>query len=100
MQAYDADRPTLESEFGSTNRLESERMKLSVKTLTNEQFSVEVADSATVLAAKSAIEAVKGEAFAASLQKLIHAGKVLKVCYAPLRAFLVYVTCIEPVLVL
>jgi hypothetical protein len=54
-------------------------MKVTVKTLTNEQFSVEVADSATVLEAKTAIQASRGESYAASLQKLIHAGKVLKV---------------------
>lgn len=34
----------------------SSTMKLSIKTLTNEQFTVDVADSGTVLDAKKAIE--------------------------------------------
>jgi UV excision repair protein RAD23 len=53
-------------------------MKITVKTLTNEQFTVDVPNTATVLDAKTAIQGVRGETYAASLQKLIHAGKVLK----------------------
>jgi hypothetical protein len=54
-------------------------MKITVKTLTNEQFTIEVSESSTVLDAKAAISASRGEQYATGLQKLIHAGKVLKV---------------------
>ena len=51
-------------------------MKLIVKLINNESFDVEVDANATVLATKQRIEEVKGAE--TSLQKLIHAGKVLK----------------------
>lgn len=53
-------------------------MKLTVKTLSNELFHVEVEASATIAQCKAAIETSKGENFAAAAMKLIYAGKVLK----------------------
>lgn len=53
-------------------------VKLTVKTLSNQIFHVEVEATATIAQCKAAIEASKGADFTAAAMKLIYAGKVLK----------------------
>ena len=52
-------------------------MQITLKTLQQNTFKVEIAASETVAALKRKIEADKGDAFPAEGQKLIYAGKIL-----------------------
>ena len=52
-------------------------MLITLKTLQQNTFKVEIAASETVAALKRKIEADKGDAFPAEGQKLIYAGKIL-----------------------
>ena len=52
-------------------------MQITLKTLQQKTFQVEIAPSETVAALKQKIEADKGDAFPVDGQKLIYAGKIL-----------------------
>ncbi|XP_003385903.1 PREDICTED: UV excision repair protein RAD23 homolog A-like [Amphimedon queenslandica] len=52
-------------------------MIITVKTLQQKTFKIEIEESASVLDLKKAIEANQGEAFPAAGQKLIYSGKIL-----------------------
>ena len=52
-------------------------MQITLKTLQQNTFKVEIEPSQTVAELKNKIEADKGDAFPAEGQKLIYAGKIL-----------------------
>ena len=52
-------------------------MQITLKTLQQNTFKVEIEPSETVAALKKKIESDKGDAFPAEGQKLIYAGKIL-----------------------
>ena len=52
-------------------------MKLTFKTVKGAQFTLDVDLSSTIGALKQQLEKEQGEEFAASVVKLIHAGKIL-----------------------
>merc|ERR1719289_240963 len=58
-------------------RPREDKMQITLKTLQQNTFKVEIAASETVAALKRKIEADKGDAFPAEGQKLIYAGKIL-----------------------